>query len=402
MRVVPRLAVGLFVAAAVGCSAPPPQVQPPDPPAVTVAKPIRKMSQPWLEFVGRAEALETVNLKADVTGKVMKVMFRGNNPQQRKKPDGSVGETVALKESGLVQKGDLLFVIDEVPYQTALDQAVAQKAGAAQRVENTKRDYEKYRDNPNATTDERITRKKLYDDAVNQLAEYQAKVVSAEDMLKKCRIVAPISGRISRALVTEGNTVTANVTDLTRIIAIDPIYAVWDVDEASSLFYRRLIYDEKVLPNPRDVPLKCQIKLKNDTEYKRKGKVDYIDPEISRGSAARPIRGVFENAEGYMTPGDSVRVQVEAGPSREVILIPPTAVASQQSQKYVFVVLGPDKDGGFTAQVRNVELGEITDGMQVVTKGLTDADVIVVNGLVRVRPGGPVKPAFEDGKPLGK
>jgi len=198
-----------------------------------------------------------------------------------------------------------------------------------------------------------------------------------------------VSGRISRALVTEGNTVTANVTDLTRIIAIDPIYAVWDVDENTSLYYRRMI-DDKVIPNPRDTPLKCRIKMKNEATYTREGVIDYIDPEINRGSAARPIRGTFENPNGYMTPGDSVRVQVEAGPSREVILIPPSAVGSQQSQKFVYVV---QPDG--TALPRNIELGELTDGLQVVTKGLTEADTVVVNGLLRVRPGGPVKAVFE-------
>ncbi len=378
-----------LVALAAGCGAPPPAVQPPDPPVVTVAKPIRAKTQPWLEFVGRTEATDTVNLKADVTGKVTKVMFRGNNPQPRPTPDGKGTDTVTLTEGGLVTEGDLLFTLDPVPYQTALDQATAQRDGSTDRLRIAEADFKRWSAGGGSAVEVNKA-KEARDTAKNQTAEYQAKVDAAADLLKKCRVVAPVSGRISRALVTEGNTVTANVTDLTRIIAIDPIYAVWDVDENTSLYYRRMI-DDKVIPNPRDTPLKCRIKLKNETAFSREGHIDYIDPEINRGSAARPIRGTFENPNGYMTPGDSVRVQVEAGPSREVILIPPGAVGSQQSQKFVYVV---QPDG--TALPRNVELGELTDGLQVVTKGLTEADTVVVNGLLRVRPGDPVKAVFED------
>ncbi len=191
---------------------------------------------------------------------------------------------------------------------------------------------------------------------------------------------------------------------LCKVVSLDPIYVYWDVDEATSLTYRRKIFDEKSLPDPRgENKLSFWVGMKDekkgtDGKWPHSGFVDYIAPEIVRGSGTREIRGVLSNENYRLSPGDSVRVQVTMGPSSSVLTIPDIAVGSQQQQKFVYVV--NTKDGKSVAEFRPIGLGPAYElggvRLQVVTDGLREDEPIVVNGLLRVRPGAEVSPQKQE------
>ncbi len=364
--------LGVFTLSIVllGCSAPPPNVQPPEPPVVTVAYPVLKDLQPFADSIGRIVAIDDVVITPEVSGMLTKINFT---------------------EGSIVKKNDILYEIDPIPYQASYDKAVSEVKNAESQLELANLEARRVEQGGVAVT------KTEYDKAMNQksiaesnLKKNQAEVRNAKFNLEKTKIMAPVDGRISRFMKTVGNVVTPT-TQLTKIVSIDPIYAVWDVDETTSLHYRKLIYIDKVIPDPREKPLKCWIRLKSDNEFVREGFVNFIDPEVSRDSATRPIRGQFKNPDGFMTPGDSVRVRVEAGPTRQAIMIPESSVGSQQSKKFVYIVQADD-----TVMQREIEVGEVRDGWQVVESGLTTKDKIVVNGLLRVRPGLKVKPVMDE------
>ena len=212
---------------------------------------------------------------------------------------------------------------------------------------------------------------------------------------KNCTIRCEVRGvaRVSRTNVTPGNLVTAGQTVLCRVTSVDPIHAIFDVDELTSLAYRRRIYDTKELPDPRDprFRLKCEVGTKDEVGYPHKGVVDYIAPEIARGTGTREVRGVFANPQYRLTPGDSVRVRVEAGKPRRAVTVPEVAVGSQQRQKFLYAVNGMDE-----VEFRPVVLGPVREvngiRLQVIESGVSPADRVVVNGLLRVRPGVKVQP----------
>ena len=196
---------------------------------------------------------------------------------------------------------------------------------------------------------------------------------------------------LGQALVAEKSIVDAYKTELVEISPIDPIYAVFEVDELTSLWYRDQIYEKKEIPNPRDktTPLRCWITLKDGRTYPPPGQpgqpVDYIDPEIVRGTGTRTVRATFPNPDGRLSAGDSVRVRVEAGRPRQVLTVPETAVFAQQRKRYVYVAsTSPEGD---KAELREVEPGPSFDGLVVIDKGLTTADRVIVDNLLRVRPG---------------
>jgi RND family efflux transporter MFP subunit len=362
-----------LVSIVAGCSPPPAAPQPPEPPVVTVANPVARELTPYTEFVGRTDAVRTVEVVPEVTGVLLKVRFK----------DGS-----------LINVGDVLYEIDPVPFRATAERAAADAANAKAQLALAEAELKQAKQASAGGAlsvnelDKAVAKR---DSSAAQVKAAEAEIVRTTFNLDKTVIKAPIAGRIERTLLTEGNLVTANATKLTRIVSLNPIYAYWDVDEMTSLRYRNMIHKDKTMPNPRDsTPLRCWIRLKNESKFEREGFVDYIDPGVNRASATRPLRGTFTNDDGFMTPGDSVRVRVEAGPSRPALFVPETAVGSQQGKKYVYTI--NDKN---EAAMTFVELGELRDGLQVVEKGLSAQDRVVVNGLLRVRPGAVVKPVSQ-------
>jgi membrane fusion protein (multidrug efflux system) len=227
-----------------------------------------------------------------------------------------------------------------------------------------------------------------------QLSAAAAEAKAAEN-LRYCRIFAPADGRVGLTRVAEKSIVDAYKTELVEVYPIDPIYAVAEVDELTSLWYRDQIYEKKEIPNPRDesTPLRCWITFKNGRTYPPRDQagqpVDYIDPILVRGTGTRTVRATFTNPDGRLSGGDSVRVTVDAGRPREVLTVPETAVFAQQRKRYVYVAsTSPEGD---KAELREIELGPSFDGLVVIDKGLTTADRVIVDNLLRVRPGVPVK-----------
>jgi RND family efflux transporter MFP subunit len=218
----------------------------------------------------------------------------------------------------------------------------------------------------------------------------------AAENLRYCTITAPADGRVGLAKVAEESIVDAYRTEMVEVYPIDPIYAVCDVDELTSLWYREQIYEKKLIPNPRDksTPLRCRITLKDGRTYPPPGQpgqpVDYIDPEIVRGTGTRTCRATFPNPDGRLSGGDSVRVHVDAGPPRKVLTVSETAVFAQQRKRYVYIAAAssPEQD---KAELREVEPGPSFDGLVVIEKGLTTTDRVIVDNLLRVRPGVPIK-----------
>jgi RND family efflux transporter MFP subunit len=352
-----------------GCGEPPVAVKPPEPPVVTVAVVTERDFPPYVEFTGRTDAVKAVDIVPEVSGILVKINFQ---------------------EGKLVKQGDVLYEIDPVPYKAVLDRAKADAASAKASLAFAESELARMRSAGAAVSKNEVDKAVASrDSSAAQLQAAEADIEKANFNYEKTKVLSPIAGRIARTTLTEGNLVSANATRLTRIVSVNPIYVLFDVDEMTSLRYRDMIYKTKTVPDPRDdlSKLRCWVRLNNEKAFSREGHVDYVDPEVNRSSVTRRVRGVIPNEDAYMTPGEPVRVRAEAGPSQKAVMIPEVAIGSQQRQKYVYVVNGKNE-----AEFRPVELGEARDGLWVVEQGLKPNERIVVNGLLRVRPGAVVKP----------
>jgi multidrug efflux system membrane fusion protein len=381
-----------------GCRPPAPSVQPPEPPTVTVAHPVERELDSFTEFTGYLKAVESVEVRAQVTGYLKTVYFE--NMQE------------GFRNGGLVKEGDKLYEIDPEPYEAALKNAEASVSRAKSDVaaaviteRRAKADVERAEplEKKKTISGEEFDRyRAAYDTAATTLASSKAAVLEAEARLRKaqfdhrnCTIRSEVKGtaRTSRTNVTRGNLIRAGETVLCRITSLEPIHAIFDIDETTSLAYRRRIFDTKEIPDPRDprYRLKCELGTKDEVGYPHKGVVDYIAPEIVRGTGTREVRGVFPNPDYRLSPGDSIRIRVEAGKPRKSITVPEIAVGSQQRQKFVYVVNNEDE-----VVYRPIILGGVREvnglRLQIVESGVTTVDRIVVNGLLRVRPGVKVQP----------
>jgi RND family efflux transporter MFP subunit len=384
----------LLVLAAAGCTGKgPPPPAPPDPPVVTVEHPVERTLDSYAEFTGYLDAVERQQVRAQVTGYLQQVKF---------------------KDGDYVKKGQELFAIDPLPYRAAADSAKAAIAraeadllSAKAKLLSAERDFARTEKSGGVSQQEVDTYRANRDAAVAvqqsgvaAIASAKANLVTAEFNLANCTVRSEVAGvgRVSRTQVTPGNLVSAGTTVLCSVTSLDPIYAYFVVDEQTSLAYRTSIFDKKEIPNPRDVygpGLKCFVGLKDETGYPHAGKVDYAAPEILRGTGTREVRGTIPNPDPYrLGPGDSIRVRVESGAAKKLVTIPEAAVGSQQRQKFVYVV-GRGEAGDEVAEFRPVTLGPVREvggvRLQIVDAGLTPADRVVVNGLLRVRPGVPVK-----------
>ena len=222
-----------------------------------------------------------------------------------------------------------------------------------------------------------------------QLQAAQAQLATANLNLDFTRITAPIDGRVSRAMVTEGNLVTSgssSATLLTTLVAMDKVYAYFDVDEATYLRYAQLARDGN-MPNARTARLPARLGLVGETGNPHEGAVDFLDNQVNAASGTIRVRAVFDNSKGELTPGLFARVQLPGSGSHAGVLINDRAIGTDQGKKFVLVVGAQN-----TVQYRAVETGPLVDGLRVVRSGLNPGEVIVVNGLQRVRPGMQIAP----------
>jgi membrane fusion protein, multidrug efflux system len=344
------------------------------PPSVTVARPLQKNVTEWDEYTGRFVAVETVEVRARVSGFI---------------------ESVHFKEGQIVKRNDLLFVIDQRPYRIAVEQARADVERAKAKLEIASLDVQRAAPlvrSQTVTEREFDTRRSVERDAAAQVASFEAALKQAELNLEWTEVRAPIAGRVSDKRVDAGNLITggpSGATLLTVVVSIDPIHFVFDGSEADFLHYMRLAA-AGARPSSRDVQNPVAVRLADETEYKHWGRMNFVDNALNPKTGTIRGRAVFDNKDGFLTPGFFGRLRLFGG-THESLLVPDSAIASDQSNRIVFTVA----DDG-TVATKRVELGPIVDGLRVIRSGLAAADRIVIEGLQRAHPG--QKVTAEDGK----
>lgn len=352
------------------------------PPPVTVAKPLKKEVQEWDEYTGRFAAVNSVEVRARVSGYLNAVSFR----------DGQI-----------VRKGDPLFEIDPRPFQVALDGSTAQLAAAQARLDLANRELQRAQDLrgrgtiPQAELDAKAAAVR---EATAAIAVAQAGIAQARLDLEFAKVSSPIAGRISRPLVTVGNLVSGGSgqgTLLTTIVSLDPIHFYFDVDEQAYLRYTRLAASGQ-RPSSRDQANPVELKLADEKDFTHKGAMDFVDNQIDRSTGTLRGRAIFANlpigpASGQVlfAPGQFAKIRLLGSGKYDGLLLPDSAIGADQAARIVFVV-----DGEGTVRPRPVVVGPLVDGMRVIREGIGPDDVVVINGLMRVRPGSKVTPQMVD------
>src|SRR6266567_2001292 len=340
------------------------------PPAavVTVVQPIAREIVEWDDYIGRLEAPETVEIRARVSGYLDKVHF---------------------KEGKEVKKGALLFTIDPRPYQAESDRADAEHQRAVSQSELAKNDAGRAARliaTKAISAEDADTKTKTYTAAQAAVKSAKAAADLAKLNLEFTEVRAPIDGRISSALVTEGNLVSgglsgAGATLLTTLVSLDPLYCYGSADERAILKYIRLSKEGK-RDSARDMEIPAEMGLADEKGFPRKGHVDFVDNRVDPTTGTLRARGVFPNADHSLSPGFFARLHIPGSGKYPALLIPDRALGSDQSQKFVYVVNAEKK-----VEFRPVKVGPMIDGLRVVKEGLKPGEQVIVEGLMRVRPG---------------
>jgi RND family efflux transporter MFP subunit len=353
----------------------------PPPPSVTVATPVKRTVSDFDEYVGRFVAVDSVEVRARVSGYL---------------------DSVDFKDGQMVKTGDLLFTIDKRPFQYTLDQARANLATAKSNLAYTKSDLER---GQSLVTQKTIT-EQVFEQRAQAFRNAQAAVNGVEAALQQAELDleftelrAPINGRIGARVVSPGNLVVGgNVpspTLLATIVSTDPIYFEFTFDEASYLRYERLSKGGDVASRGAGVPV--ALKLIDEDGFPHAGRMDFVNNVINTSTGTILARAVFQNSSGVFTPGMFGRVRVPASPPYQALLVPDAAIGSEQTQKSLLVVGADDK-----VLQKVVTLGQLTpDGLRVIRTGIAPADRVVVDGLMRARAGQKVKPQEQGTKPAG-
>jgi RND family efflux transporter MFP subunit len=365
-----------FVAAALafaGCSKSAPPSAPP-PTAVTVATIKQEPIVEWDEFTGRTEAIESVEVRPQVSGYVQEVRFHSGQ---------------------LVKKGDVLFQIDPRWLQADCNRLQAEAERAETELENAKREADR---TPNLLTNRAIsaeeaeTRVSRYEEAKAALAGAEAARDYAKLNLDFTEVRAPIDGRVSRALITQGNYVTGgsgNGTVLTTIMSVDPVYVYADVDEDSLLRFNALVASGKIETNA-DGRTPVQLQLADEGGFPRQGYIESLDNHLDENTGSIILRAVFSNTDGRIVPGLFARIRLPMSDRHPAVLVADRVVGTDQARKYV-LTLSPSN----TVAYQPVELGPEIQGKRVIRSGLHEGEKVIVNGMQRVRPGMPVTPQDE-------
>jgi RND family efflux transporter MFP subunit len=340
-------------------------------PTVTVSAPLHREVVEYDEYTGQFAAVEYVELRARVSGYLQSHHF---------------------EEGQIVNEGDLLFVIDPRPFEAALASARGQLKQAEARVDLANRQLARAgklreRDFVAASAyDERLQEQRV---SVAAVEIAKAAVRTAELDVEFSRILAPVSGRISRREVSDGNLVSGGSgngnTLLTTIVSPDPIYFAFDMSEADFTAYQRAVQAGKLQSTRDAVPVFAR--LRDEPEWPREGRLDFVDNQVNRSAGTIGVRAVFPNPDGFLTPGQFGRIRLPGSEPYKALLVPDSAILTDQSQKIVMTV-GPD--GTVTPKV--VRPGAMYDGLRIIRAGLAPDDKVIINGLVRARAGGKVTP----------
>ena len=373
--------IALLAAALTGCGDSQRQAAgpPPAPPTVTVAKPVQRAIVDFDEYVGRFIAVDTVEVRARVSGYL---------------------EAVHFNDGQIVKQGDLLFTIDKRPFQNMVDQARANLALARSNLIYTEADLARGRQ---LVKDKTITeqtfeqRSQAKRNAEASVKANEALVRQAELDLEYTELRAPVAGRIGDRRVSPGNLVTGGAggttTLLATIVSIDPIRFEFTFDEASYLRYERLSRSGKEVTG-REGSVLVSLRLIDEEDFAHRGYMDFVDNVIDKATGTIRGRAVFSNPDGMFMPGMFARVQVPGSPTYSALLVPDSAIASDQSRKYVLVV-----DSENVARQRYVTLGQVVKDLRVIKSGLEPNDRVIVNGLMRARPNSEVTPEEQSAGP---
>ncbi len=343
---------------------------PPPPPEITVATVIHERITEWDEFTGRLQAPQTVSLVPRVSGYIEKVLFQ---------------------EGALVKKGDVLFLIDSQPFDTEVKRLKADLINAKAAAQLASHDYDRAKKlgKQRAISNEAVdNRRAQQQQTAAQVASVQAALTRAQLDVQYTKVTAPIDGRVSYAMVTEGNFVNAGQSELTSVVSTDTMYAYFDLDEQTYLKYDRLASaGKRVDARDTNADNPVYMGLANDTGYPHIGHIDFVDNRINQQTGTIRIRARFTNQDNSLIPGLFARVKLIGSDTYEGILIDNKAIGTDLNNKFVLVVNAEN-----TLEYRPVTLGETINGLRIVTQGLAPEDVIVVNGLQRVRPAMQIKP----------
>ena len=365
----------LLAVAAAGPGCREPKVVAPPPPEVSVSQPIEEPVQETLGFTGRISAVDSVEVRARVTGYITKVAFT----------DGA-----------LVKAGDLLFEIDPREYQAAVLRAEGEVARLRAQLARTESEVARNQAlRPSGAASARELERSVAEKGAAE-GELKAKLAQLELArldVEFTQVKAPVAGRVSRAEITAGNLVVVGASGgplLTTVVSLDPIYVNFDTDERALIRLRRgtIARDDVAAPeNVRAAAAPVLVALADENDFTHRGTIDFIDNQIDPSTGTIHVRAVLPNPDRLLTPGLFVRVRVPVGEPRPGILVTDRAIGTDQDRKYVLVV--NEKN---VVEYRPVKLGPLQGALRAVAEGLAPGEWVIVNGIQRARPGATVTP----------
>lgn len=372
-----RCILGVAVAgAAIGCGG---KSSPPaPPPVVKVTRPVRQEVDNVAVFTGNLAAVNSVDLRARVRGFLKEVTF---------------------KDGQEVSKGQKLFVIEQAPYRAAVDQAEAELGRAKAAATQAQQVYERYKksfDQKVATETELIDARAKRDETKAQVEAAKAALETAKINLGYTTITAPIAGRLSRRFVDVGNLVgDGQTTLLANLVQVDPVYVYFHISEKTLLSYMNRYGHtaDEIKPGKESVP--ARLGLADEQGFPHEGLIDYADNTVDPTTGTIRLRGEFPNPHRELVAGLFARIRIELGKPESALLIPERALSRSQQGTYVYVV-----DENQTVRQQVVTIGQKVGSLRVVETGLKETDRVVVEGILRLRPGAKVTPQpFESASP---
>lgn len=340
----------------------------PPPPKVTVAVPVKKPVTRYLESTGNVAAVNSADLVARVAGFVQDIKYE----------DGAT-----------VKKGQVLFVIEQRPYELKVQQAKANEDNAKAALISAQANYQRQADlvpsgsASKAALDNAIASR---DSAQASLDQAVAATKLAENDLAYTQVTAPFDGIVTARKVSIGAFVSGNGTPLASIVSSDPIYVNFTIGEQETIRVRAMIAERGLTAAElKKVPV--EVSLQTEAGYPHKGTLDYAAPSVDPSTGTLAGRAILDNPKHVLLPGLFVRVRIPLGPPKDELLVPDTALGADQSGRYLLVV---NKDN--VVEQRRVELGPLDGTLQVIDKGVGPEDRVIVNGMLRAVPGQKVDP----------
>ena len=332
---------------------------------VVAAKPTVKTITEWDEYTGRFAAVESVGVRARVSGYLTAIHF---------------------KDGQLVKQGDLLFTVDRRPFELAAASADAETKAAESTLDFARQELSRAETLRKSDT----VPERLFDERASTVRQAEARLASAQASLDRAKLDleftelrAPVSGRIDTHTVSVGNLISGgdtNATLLSTIVSLDPIRVTFDVDQDAYLKYVRGMQDG-TRPSLWDGANAVRIALQGDQGFPRKGNLDFVSNQVDRGSATVRMRAVVDNKDLSLVPGLFAKIQLAGSAAQKAVMIPDEAVSTDQGSRVVFVV----KDR--KAQLRNIAIGPLVDGLRVVRSGVGPDDLVVTSGNQNIRAG---------------